>query len=147
MRKFLYLSTTVLLMLGLAVMPLLTEIPEPVLVEPDTELSPAPSFDVSSVFEGKASWYGPGFDGRTTASGEIFNRYALTAAHRTLRHGSVVRVTNLRNGRTTLLVINDWGPVPGDRVIDVSEAAADLLGFRSRGVAPVRVEVLRAIRN
>ena len=124
--------------------PLFTTIPRPVLTDPELETTPEPTFDVTVVFEGKASWYGPGFDGRPTASGEIFNRYGLTAAHRTLRHGSVVRVTNLENGRSTLLIINDWGPVPADRVIDVSEAAAGLLGFQRKGLASVRVEVLRA---
>ncbi len=103
--------------------------------------------DASHVFEGKASWYGPGFHGRLTASGEIYDRYALTAAHRTLRHGTVVRVTNVENARSALLVVNDWGPVPADRVIDVSEAAADLLGFHHKGIGNVRVEVLRANLN
>ncbi|MFQ5818237.1 MAG: septal ring lytic transglycosylase RlpA family protein [Terriglobia bacterium] len=91
---------------------------------------------------GKASWYGPYFHGRPTASGVPFNRYALTAASRTLRAGTLVRVTNLHNQRSTLLLINDWGPVPEDRIIDVSEAAADILGFREQGLASVQVEVL-----
>lgn len=147
MKRIVGLCAVSLALLLAGALPLLTQITQPVLAETDTELSPASNFDVSSAFEGKASWYGPGFDGRLTASGEIFSRYALTAAHRTLRHGSVVRVTNLRNGNSTLLVINDWGPVPADRVIDVSETAADLLGFHHQGVAPVRVEVLRASVN
>lgn len=99
---------------------------------------------ISEVIFGQASWYGPGFHGRTTASGVPYNRYALTAAHRTLRAGTVIRVTNLHNHRSTVLVINDWGPVPTDREIDVSEAAADVLGFREEGLAPVRIEVYRA---
>ncbi|MBI2955960.1 MAG: septal ring lytic transglycosylase RlpA family protein [Acidobacteria bacterium] len=101
----------------------------------------------AEVFEGKASWYGPGFHGRPTSSGVLFNRYALTAAHRTLRAGTVVRVTNLRNQRSTVLIINDWGPVPEDRVLDVSEAAAEVLGFREQGLARVRVEVYRAAHS
>ncbi|MFQ5927665.1 MAG: septal ring lytic transglycosylase RlpA family protein [Terriglobia bacterium] len=103
-----------------------------------------PALHTARVDVGKASWYGPRFHGRPTASGVPFNRYALTAASRSLRAGTLVRVTNLRNQRSTLLLINDWGPVPEDRIIDVSEAAADILGFREQGLAPVRVEVLAA---
>ena len=103
-----------------------------------------PTFPASEVIVGKASWYGLGFHGRLTASGIPYNRFALTAAHRTLPSGTVVRVTNLRNARSAVLVINDWGPVPADREIDVSEAAAEVLGFREQGVARVRIEVYRA---
>ena len=116
--------------------------PSPIVVLEQAD--PMLAFDSGIAFEGKASWYGPGFHGRLTASGEVYDRFALTAAHRTLRHGSMVRVTNLRTDQSALLVINDWGPVPADRVIDVSEAAADLLGFHHQGIARVRVEVLRA---
>ncbi|MEE8201261.1 MAG: septal ring lytic transglycosylase RlpA family protein [Candidatus Acidoferrales bacterium] len=123
---------------------LLLQSPGAAMADTENPLSPEPSLNASQVLEGKASWYGPGFHGRPTASGVLFNRNALTAAHRTLRAGTVVRVTNLRNGRSTVLVINDWGPVPADRVIDVSEAAAQVLGFREQGVAPVRIEVYRA---
>lgn len=108
------------------------------------EIEGLPTLTASQIIEGKASWYGPGFHGRPTASGVPYNRYALTAAHRTLPAGTMVRVTNLRNHRSTVLVINDWGPVPADREIDVSEAAADVLGFRQRGIARVRIEVYRA---
>lgn len=107
----------------------------------DPPLPPLPSLRTGAVEIGKASWYGPRFHGRTTASGVVFNRYALTAASRTLRAGTLVRVTNLRNQRSAVLLINDWGPVPEDRIIDVSEAAAHVLGFREQGLAPVRVEV------
>lgn len=106
-----------------------------------------PTLTASQIIEGKASWYGPGFHGKLTASGVPYNRYALTAAHRTLPAGTLVRVTNLRNHRSAVLVINDWGPVPADREIDVSEAAAEVLGFRERGIAPVRIEVYRAANN
>ena len=108
------------------------------------EIEGLPTLTASQFIEGKASWYGPGFHGRPTASGVLYNRYALTAAHRTLPAGTLVRVTNLHNERSTVLVINDWGPVPADREIDVSEAAAEVLGFRERGIAPVRIEVYRA---
>lgn len=109
-------------------------------------INPLPPMPADEVEVGKASWYGPGFHGRPTASGVPYSRYDLTAAHRTLRAGTVVRVTNLRNHRSTVLVINDWGPVPEDRLIDVSEAAADVLGFREQGLAPVRIEIYRAAR-
>jgi len=119
-------------------------VPETTAAEPVEQIQGLPTLTASQVIEGKASWYGPGFHGRPTASGVIYNRYALTAAHRTLPAGTVVRVTNLRNDRSTVLVVNDWGPVPADREIDVSEAAAEVLGFRERGLAPVRIEVYRA---
>ncbi|MEN9218484.1 MAG: septal ring lytic transglycosylase RlpA family protein [Gloeomargarita sp. DG_2_bins_126] len=97
---------------------------------------------VRSVLQGWASWYGPGFQGRRTASGEPFNPQALTAAHRTLPFGTQVRVTNLRNGQSVVVRINDRGPhVPG-REIDISTGAAQVLGLISMGTAPVRLEVL-----
>lgn len=134
-----------LLLVALGV--LLMQPPVPVAADSEDPLSPEPFLEVSQVVEGKASWYGPGFHGRPTASGVIFNRRALTAAHRTLRAGTVVRVTNLENGRSTVLVINDWGPVPADREIDVSEAAAQVLGFHREGIAPVRIEVYRSANS
>lgn len=91
---------------------------------------------------GVASWYGPGFHGRQTANGERFDENALTAAHPTLQMPSFVRVTNLDNGKSIILRINDRGPFSGGRIIDVSKAAADQLGFRSKGLAKVRVDVL-----
>jgi rare lipoprotein A len=112
--------------------------------EPIQMLSSSPTVEPAEVIVGKASWYGPGFHGRPTSSGVPYNRYALTAAHRTLRPGTIVRVTNLRNQRSAVLVINDWGPVPEDREIDVSEAAAEVLGFKERGLTRVRIEVYRA---
>lgn len=134
---------TGLLVLGLALLMLAGPAPT---ASGDTgeSLAGLPTLTASEVIEGKASWYGPGFHGRLTASGVPYNRFALTAAHRRLRAGTLVRVTNLRNDRSAVLVINDWGPVPGDREIDVSEAAADVLGFRAQGIAPVRIEVYRA---
>lgn len=106
-----------------------------------------PTLTADEVIEGRASWYGPGFHGRPTASGVPYNRFALTAAHRTLRAGTVVRVTNMRNQRSAVLVINDWGPVPADLEIDVSEAAAEVLGFREQGLTRVRIEVYRAANS
>lgn len=92
--------------------------------------------------QGMASWYGPGFHGRRSASGERFNQNAMTAAHRTLPFGTQVRVTNLHNGQSTVVRINDRGPFTGGRVIDLSAAAARKIGMMSSGVAPVKLEIL-----
>lgn len=92
---------------------------------------------------GIASWYGPGFDGKKTANGEIFDKRELTAAHRTLQMPSLVRVTNLDNGRSIIVRVNDRGPFKRNRVIDVSEKAAELLGFKGPGTAKVKLEVLQ----
>ncbi|MCS7293610.1 MAG: septal ring lytic transglycosylase RlpA family protein [Gloeomargarita sp. SKYBB_i_bin120] len=97
---------------------------------------------VRSVLRGWASWYGAEFRGHRTASGELFNPRDLTAAHRTLPFGTRVRVTNLRNGRSVVVRINDRGPHTSSRVIDISAAAAQVLGLISIGTAPVRLEVL-----
>lgn len=78
---------------------------------------------------GKASWYGPGFHGKKTASGEIFNQNALTAAHPELPFGSKVKVTNLANGKKVVVTINDRGPYHDDRIIDLSQAAARKLAL------------------
>jgi rare lipoprotein A len=91
---------------------------------------------------GLASWYGGAFHGRRTASGEIFDMDALTAAHRTLPLATVVRVSNLDNGRSVTVRINDRGPFTGNRVIDLSRAGARALGFARQGTARVRVLVL-----
>ena len=91
---------------------------------------------------GIASWYGPGFDGKMTANGEIFNQNELTAAHKTLQMPSLVRVTNLSNGRSIVVRVNDRGPYAHGRLIDVSKRAAELLGFKSKGTAKVRVDLL-----
>jgi rare lipoprotein A len=92
--------------------------------------------------EGKASWYGREQHGQLTASGERFDMHALTAAHRTLRLGTRVRVTNLRNGRQVVVRINDRGPYGRGRIIDVSYAAAQALDMLDAGVVPARVEVV-----
>jgi rare lipoprotein A len=89
-----------------------------------------------------ASWYGPGFHGNRSASGERYNQNALTAAHRSLPFGTKVRVTNVRNGRSVVVRINDRGPHIRGRIIDLSAAAARIVGVMQSGVAPVRVEVL-----
>ncbi|NEQ51714.1 MAG: septal ring lytic transglycosylase RlpA family protein [Leptolyngbya sp. SIO3F4] len=116
--------------------------------EPVTEVvgRPAPSQRVAAVrssYSGMASWYGPGFHGRMSASGEAFNQYAMTAAHRTLPFGTQVRVTNLNNGRHVVVRINDRGPYSHGRIIDLSAGAASAIGLQAAGVGPVQVEVLR----
>jgi len=93
---------------------------------------------------GKASWYGKYFDGKPTASGEPYDMYELTAAHRTLPLGSWVKVTNLRNRRWVLVRINDRGPVPVERIIDLSYSAARILNMSARGIAKVRLDLVRA---
>ncbi|HIK25866.1 MAG TPA: septal ring lytic transglycosylase RlpA family protein [Thermosynechococcus sp. M46_R2017_013] len=93
-------------------------------------------------FSGLASWYGPGFHGARTANGERFNQDALTAAHRTLPFGTRVRVTNLQNGRSVVVRINDRGPFTGGREIDLSRGAAAAIGLIGAGVGPVRIDVL-----
>jgi rare lipoprotein A len=93
---------------------------------------------------GEASWYGPGFHGRRTANGEVFDKEAMTAAHRTLPFGTLVRVRNLDNGREAVLRINDRGPFARGRILDVSEAGARVLGMVESGTARVRIEVLGA---
>ena len=91
---------------------------------------------------GVASWYGGKFHGRTTASGEPYDMHAMTAAHPSLPFGTKVRVTNLENGRSVVLRINDRGPFAKRRIIDVSRHAAEHLGFLRAGLARVRVEVI-----
>jgi rare lipoprotein A len=91
---------------------------------------------------GIASWYGPGFHGQPTASGTIYNQYELTAAHPTLPLGTRVIVTNLNNGSSVEVVINDRGPFAKGRIIDLSHAAADAIGMIAPGTALVRVEVV-----
>ncbi|MFH7241951.1 MAG: septal ring lytic transglycosylase RlpA family protein [Spirulina sp.] len=97
---------------------------------------------VTSTLTGTASWYGPGFHGRRSASGEVFNQNDLTAAHRTLPFGTRVRVTNLRTGQQVIVRINDRGPFSRGRIIDLSAAAAGQIGLRASGVGQVQVEVL-----
>ena len=103
--------------------------------------TPREQYDL--VETGIASWYGPGFDGKKTANGEVFDKRELTAAHRTLQMPSLVRVTNLDNGRSVIVRINDRGPFKRSRIIDLSEKAAELLAFKGQGTAKVKLEVLQ----
>jgi rare lipoprotein A len=92
---------------------------------------------------GTASYYGPGFHGRRTASGETFDMNELVAAHRTLPLGTVARVTNLTNGRSVVVRINDRGPYIRGRILDLSKGAARALRFVQRGKTRVRIDILR----
>lgn len=123
--------------------PPLTDIPgRPTPQSEPAQVAFAPIPTVKAVLRGLASWYGPGFHGNRSASGERFNQNALTAAHRSLPFGTMVRVTNLRNGLSVVVRINDRGPFSRGRIIDLSAAAARVIGLTSSGVASVTVEVL-----
>lgn len=91
---------------------------------------------------GIASWYGPNFHGKLTANGEVYDQNALTAAHKTLQIPSIVRVTNLENGRSLIVRVNDRGPFSRGRIIDMSKRGAELLKFKNQGTAKVKVQVL-----
>jgi len=92
---------------------------------------------------GTASWYGEQFDGKETASGEPFDMYDLTAAHPTLPLGTHVKVTNLHNSKSVVVLVNDRGPVVEGRIIDLSYAAAQVLGFQDKGLQRVRLDVVK----
>ena len=115
---------------------------------PKPKFAPTPTFkpalnnQIVGVMSGMASWYGPGFDGNQSASGEIFNANDLTAAHPSLPFGTLVRVVNMDNGQSVVVRINDRGPYADGRIIDVSAGAADMIGMVASGVAPVRIEIL-----
>ena len=91
---------------------------------------------------GGASWYGPGFNGKRAASGEVFNENAMTAAHRSLPFGTKVQVVDQNTGKSIEVTINDRGPFHGKRIIDLSKAAATALGFRNRGTTSVCLEAM-----
>ncbi len=101
-----------------------------------------PKVEPDYVEVGVASWYGDAFHGRLTANGEIFDKGRISAAHRTLPMPTVVEVQNLENGRRIVVRVNDRGPFAKDRIIDLSHAAADALGFTEKGTAKVRVRYL-----
>jgi rare lipoprotein A len=109
-----------------------------------TRISTAPAPE-DGAQAGIASWYGPDFHGRATSNKEIYNMYDMTAAHNTLPFGTYVMVTNLENGRSAKVRINDRGPFVGNRIIDLSYAAASVLGIVGPGTARVRLDVLKDI--
>lgn len=109
---------------------------------PPPAVERGPAVPGEYVEEGVASWYGAPFHGRRTSNGEKYDMREMTAAHRTLPFGAVVRVTNLRNGKQTEVRINDRGPFVANRVIDLSEAAAQAIEMVGPGTAPVRLEII-----
>jgi hypothetical protein len=127
--------------------------PLPPVFQPPEEATPAPAFQAheEAAPAGKpvptqvvtASWYGPGFHGQATASGETFNQHALTAAHRTLPLGTEAKVTNLETGQSVTVTINDRGPYVSGRHLDLSQAAAKQIGLIKKGVAKVKIEAKR----
>ena len=102
-----------------------------------------PEHDEAYEETGRASWYGPGFHGKKTANGAVFDKNAMTAAHRTLPLPSVIEVTNLSNDKTVKVVVNDRGPFSNNRILDLSEAAAKQLDMVREGVAGVRVKFMK----
>jgi len=106
---------------------------------PETKIEKRESIEVQF---GVASWYGGEFHGRPTSSGEVYDMYQLTCAHNTLPLGTIVMVTNLENGRSLELKVNDRGPFVKERILDVSYAAAQMLGMWEKGTALVKVEVI-----
>ena len=96
----------------------------------------------SSELKGVSSWYGPNFHGKLTANGEVYDMYGVTAAHKTLTLGTVVRVTNLDNGKSLILRINDRGPYVDGRILDCSFGAAKKLGFHEQGTANVEIKII-----
>lgn len=107
----------------------------------------APAGKPATIQIGTASWYGPGFHGRETASGETFNQHALTAAHRTLPLGTTATVTNLETGQSVQVKINDRGPYVPGRHLDLSQAAAKRIGLIKKGVAKVKIEAKSHARS
>lgn len=133
------LAVPVVILLGSCAPPL-PAVVTPVLSTPVAARAELPAFDVVGI----ASWYGPGFAGRRTASGDIFDPNQLTAAHRTLPFGTHVKVTNMDNGRTVVVRINDRGPFKAGRIIDLSRAAAERIGMLGSGTVRVMIEPLQA---
>ena len=100
-------------------------------------------FPAENIQTGLASWYGPDFHGRKTSSKEIYNMYDLTAAHKSLTFGTYVMVTNLENGKSVMVRINDRGPFIKNRIIDLSYAAARTIDMIDPGIVPVKIEILK----
>ena len=101
----------------------------------------------NQTLKGISSWYGPNFHGKLTANGEIFDMYGLTAAHKTLPLNTIIRVTNLDNGKSLILRINDRGPYVGNRILDCSLGAAKKLDFYVAGTEIVKIEVIESGDN
>src|SRR2546428_13285465 len=117
--------------------------PAPQAPAPQTYEEAAPAGKPKTTQVGTASWYGPGFHGQETASGETFDQHALTAAHRTLPLGTEATVTNLATGQSVQVTINDRGPYVQGRQLDLSQAAATQIGLTKQGLAQVKIETKR----
>lgn len=115
--------------------------------EPDTTAKTKKESKATYKEVGEASWYGPGFHGRKTASGEIYDQHDMTAAHPTLPLGTDVEVTNLENKKKVEVEITDRGPYVKDRAIDLSKAAAKKLGMKEEGVSEVKIETTEPIKK
>ena len=124
------------------IVPEMVSIPQPSIAKPGPIKTPTELKGAVSVQTGQASWYGKAFAGKPTASGEIFNDELLTAAHRSLPLGTKVRVTNIANGKSVEVKVNDRGPYAGGRIIDLSRAAARALGMIEDGLIEVRLETI-----
>ncbi len=97
---------------------------------------------IGEVFHGRASWYGPNFNGKLTSNGETYNMHSMTAAHKTLPMNTIVRATNKSNGKSVIVRINDRGPFVDTRIIDLSKKAAMQIGMIKTGTAPIKLEIL-----
>lgn len=122
--------------------PVAVQEPRPVAIAAAATAEPAAAPEQAGVLTGVASWYGKHWQGRKTASGTRFDIRKLTAANRDLPLNTRVRVTNLLNGLSVVVLVNDRGPYVGERVMDLSEAAAKRLGMIKTGLAPVRIETI-----
>jgi rare lipoprotein A len=122
--------------------PEMVSVPQPSIAKPEPVKRPTELKGAVNVQTGQASWYGNAFAGKPTASGEIFNHELLTAAHRSLPLGTKVRVTNVTNGKSVEVKVNDRGPYADGRIIDLSRAAARALGMIEDGLAEVRLETI-----
>lgn len=98
--------------------------------------------NIGDTFKGTASWYGPNFHGKWTSNGERYNMYGFTAAHKTLPMNTILKVTNLRNGKSVVVRVNDRGPFVANRIIDLSKVAAQKIDMIGTGTAPVKLEVI-----
>jgi rare lipoprotein A (peptidoglycan hydrolase) len=124
-------------------LPPVPQAPTPQAPAPQAKEEAAPAGKPETTQVGTASWYGPGFHGHETASGETFDQHALTAAHRTLPLGTEATVTNLDTGQSVQVTINDRGPYVPGRQLDLSQAAAQQIGLTKTGVAKVKIETKR----
>jgi rare lipoprotein A len=112
-------------------------------VEAETNSADLSLINYSDMGAMKASWYGPGFHGKKTANGEIYNQMSFTAAHKSLKFGTLLKITNQKNGKFVVIRINDRGPYIEGRDLDLSKAAAIQIGLMRRGVARLKVEEIK----